>query len=57
MARRKLISSKEAATLLGIATDEDSLIRHIKEPLVYRSPSHFEFRQAQQGNDQAVIFR
>lgn len=26
--RRRLISSTEAATLLGIATDEDSLIRH-----------------------------
>lgn len=28
MGRRKLISSKEAAILLGIATDEDNLIRH-----------------------------
>lgn len=28
MERRRLISSKEAATLLGIAVDEDSLIRH-----------------------------
>ena len=28
MGRIQLISSKEAATLLGIATDEDSLIRH-----------------------------
>ncbi|CAA9267327.1 MAG: Mobile element protein [uncultured Chloroflexia bacterium] len=28
MGRRRLISSTEAATLLGIATDEDSLIRH-----------------------------
>ncbi|RUW60502.1 DUF4158 domain-containing protein [Mesorhizobium sp. M4B.F.Ca.ET.049.02.1.2] len=26
--RRRLVSSKEAAILLGIATDEDSLIRH-----------------------------
>jgi len=28
MGRRRLLSSKEAATLLGIAVDEDSLIRH-----------------------------
>lgn len=28
MGRRRLISSKEAVTLLGIATDEDNLIRH-----------------------------
>ncbi|RWQ12539.1 DUF4158 domain-containing protein, partial [Mesorhizobium sp.] len=28
MGRRKLLSSKEAATLLGIAVDEDNLIRH-----------------------------
>nr|WP_292633290.1 DUF4158 domain-containing protein [Mesorhizobium sp.] len=28
MGRRRLVSSKEAAILLGIATDEDSLIRH-----------------------------
>jgi TnpA family transposase len=28
MGRRQLLNSKEAATLLGIAVDEDSLIRH-----------------------------
>ncbi|RUZ77955.1 DUF4158 domain-containing protein, partial [Mesorhizobium sp. M7A.F.Ca.US.006.01.1.1] len=28
MSRRRLLSSKEAATLLGIAVDEDNLIRH-----------------------------
>lgn len=28
MGRRRLLSSKEAATLLGIAVDEDNLIRH-----------------------------